>query len=65
MTKAPPDWQATIGTTVVFNVKDCHAAWEELKRRGVRCEDPEAFPGYVTLNRLQMCSPLPAGSAAS
>jgi hypothetical protein len=47
VTKAPPDWQATIGTTVVLNVKDCHAAWEELKRRVVRCEDPVAFPALL------------------
>jgi predicted enzyme related to lactoylglutathione lyase len=73
VTKAPPDWQASAGTTIVLNVKDCRVAWEELKRRSVRCEEPVVFPGYVTFcsfydpfgNRLQMCSPAPAESAAS
>lgn len=67
VTKPPPHWQPGISTTVVFNVSDCHAAWEELKSRGVRCEEPVVFPGYVTFcsfydpfgNRLQMCSPAP------
>jgi predicted enzyme related to lactoylglutathione lyase len=67
VTQALPDWQPAISTTVVFSVDDCHAAWEELKRRGVRCEEPLVFPGYVTFcsfydpfgNRLQMCSPAP------
>ena len=39
--------------------------------RGVRCDDPVVFPGYVTFcsfydpfgNRLQMCSPAPAEAA--
>jgi hypothetical protein len=38
------------------------------RARGVRCDDPVVFPGYVTYcsfydpfgNRLQMCSPPPA-----
>jgi predicted enzyme related to lactoylglutathione lyase len=53
------------GATVVLNVEDCEAAVAELRTRGVRCDDPETFPGYVTFasfrdpfgNRLQMCSP--------
>ena len=73
VTKAPPDWRASTGTTIVLNVKDCHVAREELQQRGVRCEEPVVFPGYVTFcsfydpfgNRLQMCSPAPAESAAS
>lgn len=64
---AEPGWQPSIGTTVVFNVDDCHAVVNELRRRGVVCEDPEVFPGFVTFassrdsfgNRLQMCSPPP------
>jgi hypothetical protein len=57
----------SFGTTVVLNVQDCHAACAELRRRGVRCDDPQVFPGFVTFasfydpfgNRLQMCSPAP------
>jgi len=68
VTKAEPHWQPNRGTTVVLNVRDCHTACTELRRRGVHCEDPVVFPGYVTYcsfydlfgNRLQMCSPAPA-----
>ncbi|WP_114953042.1 VOC family protein [Sphingosinicella terrae] len=53
------------GATIVFDVADCAAAVEGLRARGVRCDDPQTFPGYVTFasfydpfgNRLQMCSP--------
>jgi predicted enzyme related to lactoylglutathione lyase len=55
------------GATVVFNVEDCHEACAELRSRGVRCEDPVVFPGFVVYcsffdpfgNRLQMASPAP------
>ena len=55
------------GENIVFNVADCHDACRELRRRGVACDDPVVFPGYVTFcsfydpfgNRLQMCSPAP------
>jgi predicted enzyme related to lactoylglutathione lyase len=68
VTTAEADWQPSTGTTIVLNVEDCHAAWLELKQRGVRCDEPVVFPGYVTFcsfydpfgNRLQMCSPAPA-----
>jgi predicted enzyme related to lactoylglutathione lyase len=71
--KAEPDWQPNTGTTIVFNVEDCNQACTELRRRGVRCEDPVVFPGYVTYcsfydpfgNRLQMCSPAPSESNES
>lgn len=64
VTKAGDGWQPNTGTTIVLNVDNCESSWIELKRRGVRCEDPEIFPGYVTFcsffdpfgNRLQMCS---------
>lgn len=54
-------------TTIVLNVDDCEVSSVELRRRGVRCDDPQVFPGYVTFcsfydpfgNRLQMCSPAP------
>lgn len=65
VTLAAPDWQPSAGTTLVLDIDDCHAAVVELRRRGVRCDDPQVFPGYVTFasfydpfgNRLQMCSP--------
>ena len=64
---AEPGWQPSTGTTIVLDVKDCHAAVAELRRRGVRCDDPQVFTGYVTYasfydpfgNRLQICSPAP------
>jgi predicted enzyme related to lactoylglutathione lyase len=54
-------------TTVVLETADCHAACESLRSKGVRCEDPVVFPGFVVFcsfydpfgNRLQMCSPAP------
>lgn len=65
VTAAEDGWAPSTGTTVVLNVADCHAAVAELRRRGVACEDPVVFPGFVTFasfrdpfgNRLQMCSP--------
>lgn len=68
VTTAEPDWQPSAGTTIVLNTDDCHATCAELRARGVRCDDPVVFPGYVTFcsfydpfgNRLQMCSPAPA-----
>lgn len=67
VTKAEESWHPSTGTTIVLNVDDCHASCAELKSRGVKCEDPQTFPGYVTFcnfydpfgNRLQMCSPAP------
>lgn len=52
-------------TTLVLNTEDCRAACEKLRSRGVRCEDPVEFTGYVVYctfydpfgNKLQMCSP--------
>jgi len=68
LTKAEPGWAPSTGTTIVLDTPDCHASCVELRARGVRCEDPVVFPGYVTFcsfydpfgNRLQMCSPAPA-----
>ncbi len=68
VTFAEPGWAPSRGTTVVLDTADCHAACAELRARGVRCDDPIVFPGYVTYcsfydpfgNRLQMCSPAPA-----
>jgi predicted enzyme related to lactoylglutathione lyase len=59
-------WDASIRsrTTVVLNTQDCREACETLRARGVRCDDPVEFSGYVVFcnvydpfgNRLQMCS---------
>jgi predicted enzyme related to lactoylglutathione lyase len=65
VTTAEPAVKPASGTTIVFNTDDCHAACAELRARGVRCDDPIVFPGYVIYcsfydpfgNRLQMCSP--------
>jgi predicted enzyme related to lactoylglutathione lyase len=65
--QAEPGWKPSFGTTVVLNVADCRASAQELRRRGVQCEEPIDFPGFVTYasffdpfgNRLQMCSPHP------
>jgi predicted enzyme related to lactoylglutathione lyase len=65
VTLAEEGWEPRVSTTIVFNTADCAAACAELRARGVRCEDPVVFPGFVTFasfydpfgNRLQMCSP--------
>ena len=67
LTAAEPGWHPSTGTTIILNTADCHASCAELRTRGVRCDDPVVFPGYVTWcsfydpfgNRLQMCSPAP------
>jgi predicted enzyme related to lactoylglutathione lyase len=67
LTTAPPHWAPDRGTTVVLDTADCDAACAALRARGVRCDDPVVFPGFVTYcsfydpfgNRLQMCSPAP------
>lgn len=68
VTRAEPGWRPSTGTTLVLNTDDCFAACAALRARGVACDDPVVFPGYVTFcsihdpfgNRLQMCSPAPA-----
>lgn len=72
VTQAEGDFVPGAGTTLVLDVADCVAACADLRRRGVRCDDPKTFPGYVTFcsfydpfgNRLQMCSPAPATEGA-
>ncbi len=67
VTAAEPGWQPSTGTTVVLDVDDCREAADELRRRGVPCDEPQTFPGFVTFasfhdpfgNRLQICSPAP------
>ena len=52
------------GATAVFQVEDAQAAVEELRRRGVKVDDPLAIPGMVTYasfydpdgNRLQVAA---------
>jgi predicted enzyme related to lactoylglutathione lyase len=59
------------GATIIFAVDDAHKAVEELRRRGVRCEDVIAIPEMVTYatfydpdgNRLQVAGPPPRKSA--
>jgi catechol 2,3-dioxygenase-like lactoylglutathione lyase family enzyme len=34
-------------TTIVLETRDCKEAYEILKRKGVRCEEPVVFPGFV------------------
>lgn len=68
LTRAEAGWRPSTGTTVVLDTEDCDRACTELRGRGVRCEDPVVFPGFVTYcsfydpfgNRLQMCSPAPS-----
>ena len=65
VTTAEPGWRPSFGKTIVLNVPDCQLAVAELRRRGVRCDEPVVFSGFVTYagfydpfgNRLQMCSP--------
>jgi predicted enzyme related to lactoylglutathione lyase len=66
ITPAGQDWTPSSSTSLVLNVDDCRAAVQELRRRGVECEDPIEFSGFVVFasfydpfgNRLQMCSPV-------
>ncbi len=73
LTTAAADWTPAEGTTVVLDTEDCDAAYAALRARGVRCDDPVVFPGFVTYcsfydpfgNRLQMCGPpRPEGESA-
>ena len=53
------------GVTVVCDVQDCSASVEHVRAKGVRCDDPVTFPGFVVFasfddplgNRLQIASP--------
>ena len=55
------------GAIVVFTVEDAYKAVEELRKRGVKCEDVVPIPGMVTYatfydlegNKLQMAGPAP------
>lgn len=51
-------------TTLVLNTENCYRSCDELRARGVRCDDPVLVPGVIVYcsfydpfgNRLQMCS---------
>ena len=68
VTTAEPGWSPSPSVTVVLETDDCHRTVERLRARGVRCDDPVVFPGFVVYasfwdpfgNRLQMCSPVPS-----
>ena len=57
------------GGLAIFSVEDAVQAIAELRRRGVRCDDPVRVPGMVTWanfydpdgNRLQIAGPPPEG----
>jgi predicted enzyme related to lactoylglutathione lyase len=65
VTTADAEQAGRTGVTIVFNVSDCASAVARLRARGVRCDDPVTFPGFVVFanfydpfgNRLQMASP--------
>ncbi|WP_105382314.1 VOC family protein [Neorhizobium alkalisoli] len=67
VTVAGPDWEPSTGTTVVLNVRDCYAAVDDLRCRGVACGEPVVFEGHVVFasfhdpfgNRFQICSDVP------
>jgi predicted enzyme related to lactoylglutathione lyase len=69
ITPAEGPFTPSHSTTIVFSVDDCHSAVAELRKRGIRCDDPVGIPGMVTYasfydpdgNRLQMASAPPAG----
>lgn len=64
ITPAPEGWVPG-DTGIVLNVADCATAVAALRDRGVDCDDPQTFTGYVVFagfrdpfgNRLQICSP--------
>jgi predicted enzyme related to lactoylglutathione lyase len=61
---AEDDWTPSTNVTAVLNTDNCFAARDRLLARGVRCDEPVVFEGYVTYcsfydpwgNRIQMCS---------
>jgi predicted enzyme related to lactoylglutathione lyase len=66
VTKAESNQQSSTGTTVAFNVEDCHAACTELRRAGFIARIRWSFLATSCSfydpfgNRLQMCSPAPS-----
>jgi len=68
-TRSAAQWRAT----VVFAVDDAHATVAELRKRGVKCDDPLAVPDMVTYanfydpegNRLQIAGRRPRRNAVA
>jgi predicted enzyme related to lactoylglutathione lyase len=64
---APESWEPNTNVTIVLNTADCFETHKEFVERGIRCDEPVVFEGYVTYcsfydpwgNRLQMCSDSP------
>ena len=56
--------EPSTSVTVVLNTQNCYTACDELRSRGIRCDDPVLVPGVIVYcsfydpfgNRLQMCS---------
>ena len=56
------------GATVVFEVEDAYKTVEELRKRGVKCDDVEVVSGMVAFatfydpegNQMQIAGPPPA-----
>ncbi len=64
-----PAWTNTESKIdIIFDVDDAYKAVEELRAKGVRCDDVIPVPGFVTYaniydlegNRLQLVGPPPA-----
>lgn len=61
---SPPPRQG--GATPIFNVDDAHKAIAELRKKGVKCDEPVTIPGMVSYanvydpegNRLQVAQTL-------
>jgi predicted enzyme related to lactoylglutathione lyase len=69
LARTPEQVQTGRGAIAVFSVDDAYKAVEELRRRGVKCEDVIAVPNMVTYatfydpdgNQLQVAGPPPKG----
>lgn len=65
VTTADAEQAGQKGVTIVFDVADCAATVARLRAKGVTCDDPVTFPGFVVFasfydpfgNRLQIASP--------
>lgn len=71
ITRAREELRPGGGTTPVLNSENCHALFAELRKRGVRCDEPVVIPGLLTYctfydpdgNRLQASDPPPASAS--
>ncbi|APG85935.1 hypothetical protein SAMCFNEI73_Ch3330 [Sinorhizobium americanum] len=62
VTLAESGWTPSTGTTLVLNVEDCHAAVEELRRRGARMR--RSFPASSPLRASTIPSAIACRCAA-